>query len=643
MKKIRLYDIAHSRTGDKGDHNTLSLIPYDIKDYLILKEYVTAEAVKEHMKELIKGDVTRYELNNIHALSFFCEHSLSGGVTTSLAADIHGKSYSSALLNMEIEIPEVTKSEEYWETRDHVKLRTVILRPETDKKTVPCIVQRTPYAQLFEYMLPEAEHFCRKGYAYVIQLCRGIGGSEGEWVPYIHEKEDGLDLLAHLEQADWYGPIALTGSSYMSMTGWIVGGGLTPKVRTAFLCNLGLDRQFSAYSNGMFRHDILTGWCMDNAGFPAKGSYEESCRHWPMITVDTDVWGGKVEWYREYLSHPAASDPYWEEGFWGECRGLAQQVRFPSLCFIEGWFDHHLGSALHSYEWLNEETKAHTQLVIGPWDHGFFPAAPGKNIQKTKDLDIRCLMEDWFERTLMKEEQPESAIRFYEIGTEKWRTLPAYPVRADKQVLHFSVTEKGEKTLMQEAGEGTVSFVYDPKDPVPTCGGESNLTSGAQKGSLKQPPRDYRKDVLSFVSEPLSEDLPILGPITVHLRVASTAKDTAFCAKFCEEKSDGSAWNLRTVITSLSCREETGYHADYTPGDFVDLALCSWDIAWNLEKGSRIRIDISSSDFPQYAAHPNREGLWCMVSDPIPATQTLDCSNCYVEISTSSYQEASIR
>lgn len=103
MRK-RLYDIAHSRTGDKGDSSTISLIPYDEADYELLKEKVTADAVKDHLKELVKGDVTRYELDNIKALQFFCEHSLSGGVTTSLAIDIHGKSFSFALLSMEIEV-----------------------------------------------------------------------------------------------------------------------------------------------------------------------------------------------------------------------------------------------------------------------------------------------------------------------------------------------------------------------------------------------------------------------------------------------------------------------------------------------------------------------------------------------------------
>ena len=102
MKK-KLYDIAHSRAGDKGNTLTLSLIPYDENDYERLCREITAEAVKAHLKAIVKGEVVRYELPNISALLFVCEQSLAGGVTTSLMMDAHGKTLSFALLEMEID------------------------------------------------------------------------------------------------------------------------------------------------------------------------------------------------------------------------------------------------------------------------------------------------------------------------------------------------------------------------------------------------------------------------------------------------------------------------------------------------------------------------------------------------------------
>ena len=99
---MKLWDIAHSRTGDKGNISNISLIAYDAKDYELLKDRVTAEKVKEHFRGIVKGDVVRYELPNIYALNFVMQAALGGGVTRSLSLDMHGKALSSYLLNMEI-------------------------------------------------------------------------------------------------------------------------------------------------------------------------------------------------------------------------------------------------------------------------------------------------------------------------------------------------------------------------------------------------------------------------------------------------------------------------------------------------------------------------------------------------------------
>jgi len=99
----KLYELAHSRAGDKGNTLTLSLIPYRPEDYPLLRERVTAEVVKNHLSGIVRGEVTRYELPNLPALQFVCQQALSGGVTTSLTMDTHGKSLSYALLQLEID------------------------------------------------------------------------------------------------------------------------------------------------------------------------------------------------------------------------------------------------------------------------------------------------------------------------------------------------------------------------------------------------------------------------------------------------------------------------------------------------------------------------------------------------------------
>ncbi|HRI20871.1 MAG TPA: hypothetical protein PLA68_07945 [Panacibacter sp.] len=100
---MKLFDIAHSRAGDKGNTLMLSLIPYNEADYEMLRFVITAEKVKDHLKEIVAGEIIRYEMPNISSLLFVCYNALSGGVTTSLALDTHGKSLSYALLEMKVE------------------------------------------------------------------------------------------------------------------------------------------------------------------------------------------------------------------------------------------------------------------------------------------------------------------------------------------------------------------------------------------------------------------------------------------------------------------------------------------------------------------------------------------------------------
>ena len=99
---MKLREIAHSRAGDKGDHSTISVIAYRDEDYPLLEKYVTDERVKSHFSGIVKGEVIRYTMPNIGALNFVLKNALGGGVTQSLALDIHGKSLSSAMLEMDI-------------------------------------------------------------------------------------------------------------------------------------------------------------------------------------------------------------------------------------------------------------------------------------------------------------------------------------------------------------------------------------------------------------------------------------------------------------------------------------------------------------------------------------------------------------
>lgn len=508
--------------------------------------------------------------------------------------------------------------EEMVEARDGVKLYTYFYLPQEEGR-FPVIVQRGCYPAMDIINKPTGEELARRGYAYVFQHCRGTGGSGGEWEPNVNERDDGLDTLNWVEKQPWAGNIGYSGSSYLAMTGWAVADILPQTVKSMFLTNYGVDRYTSAYKDGLMRHDILTAWAMENAGFKVEADYLESCRYRPHMEVDEKLWGKRLEWYRDWLKNPSRTDAYWQTGLWKMFSDIPHGIRVP-LFIGDSWYDHHLGSAIFSYEQLPEATKAHTTLSIGSWNHLGQPCLQDRTLANFGGNEA-ALMMDWFEKTLKREELPPAKIRTYQVNGDVWREWDSWPLPSNGSLqFYLSANKQGAAYALEEtAAAGEAGFLYDPENPVPSHGAESMLHTMNEVGSLLQPEPGWRDDVLSFVSAPLEEDVEILGKIDVELFVSTDAGDTAFTAKVMEVFPDGKAYNIRSTIGTLSAQVPGGY----TPGQVVPLTLCMWDIDWLARKGSRIRVDVSSSDFPQYVVHTNNTGLWAEQTASKKAQQKL--------------------
>ncbi|MCI8614388.1 MAG: CocE/NonD family hydrolase [Lachnospiraceae bacterium] len=138
-----------------------------------------------------------------------------------------------------------------------------------------------------------------------------------------------------------------------------------------------------------------------------------------------------------------------------------------------------------------------------------------------------------------------------------------------------------------------------------------------------QPGPDYREDVVSFCSRPLKESITVLGKIRVNLDVGTDAEDTAFVVKVMEVMEDGKAYNIRTGITTLGYRGGSKKRQTYTPHTIVPISIEMWDVAWKIQKNSRLRIDITSSDFPQYCVHSNYAGCWAQARQNKDACQKI--------------------
>lgn len=509
---------------------------------------------------------------------------------------------------------------------DGVKLHTVIYKP-AGRSCFPVLIQRSCYPSQMEIYRVYGEELAKRGYGYVLQVCRGTGKSEGEWEPNVNERKDGIETLQWLNDQEWAESIGYFGASYLALTGWAVADAVPDKVKGMMLTVYGTDRFKSAYEKRLFRHDVLTGWSMANAGHPVQADYLESCRYRPHAEVDKAMWGGRLDWYQDWIHAVKRSDAYWQQGWWKQLSEIPAKVKVP-VYIVDAWYDHHFGSAMNTYLSLDEETKEHSWMDIGCWNHMSQNCIEWGEQKNLENGDVKRILE-WFDLLLKKKEIPGKRIRAYVMREDRWQDLETWPLPTEKARKYYIRSDRTLGNVMGDAGQ--IAYDYDPENPCPSHGAESVLTTITEAGSLLQPDPDYRPDVISFVSEPLIDKLAVAGQVKVHLKVKTDAEDTAFSAKLCEVFPDGRAYNIRSGITTIAADmpEDTSYR----PGEMAEVCVDFWDIVWTVQPGSRLRLDISSSDFPQYAAHSNYAGIWSDQEKTRIARQIICTGDegCYIE------------
>ena len=499
---------------------------------------------------------------------------------------------------------------------DGTRLHTVIYRPDVPE-AVPAVLTRTCYPELDGMNRVRAEAYARRGIAFVVQHCRGTGGSGGVWEPNINERADGKATIDWLCAREWVKNAGVLGCSYSAMTGYTIADILPDKVKTMYLTHYGVFRHTSAYRDGLFRHDVLTSWAMANAGFPIKADYIETCRFRPHIEVDEKLWGRRVEWYRDWITADSRTDSYWQYGFWHMLREIPKKINIP-IFIGEGWYDHHLGSAIETWQALSDDCRENSTLFIGAWDHLFRPKLDGHvGVNFDNFDDLRAL--NWFCDILRDGKPPAGRVRVYIIGDDSWNESNKLENETrGVKIFHIGAKDaSGSYTLTDNVrddgfDDGFFEYAYNPQNPVPSHGAESMLFSEDGQGSLLQPAPNYRADIVSCMSDPLVDPVTISGKIIAQLIVSTDVEDTAFVVKIMEVFPDGRTVNIRTGVTTLGFRNNTDTRITYQPNSKVKISIETWDIAWKLQKGSRLRVDITSSDFPQYSAHANYIGCWSM-------------------------------
>lgn len=530
--------------------------------------------------------------------------------------------------------------------RDGVHLHTRVYFPNKGDSW-PCILVRNPYPHNHALIEASYTQFVKHGYVLVIQSCRGTGQSEGEWAPFVNEREDGIDTVQWLvKQTFQNGNIALFGQSYSSFTTWIMADSFPEEVKTVFLDLFGVDRYGQMYMNGMFRHDIYTSWAFANSGIETTSEpgelYQKALHILPHEHADRKLLGRFMPFYQSYITETNRNSEYWQKGIWSGLLRMPSQINIP-VFMVEGWFDHHLEGAFKGYDLLSDEIKKKSRFVVGPWDHvGNSPGErsyPDSNLLGT--FRIKAALE-WFDAHLKGAQYSHNPVTFYRIGSSQWEERKTVVSQAAPWRLYFSQATNSwpqeQKLTCTPSSSSALQYVYDPSSPLPTHGGSALLAwimpsfNGAPHGSLCQPEHSERQDILRFDSPVQEKSKRITGSIKVSLEVSSDAEDTAFSVKICEVFPDGRSFNIVDGITSLSYRNNSDQPVDYTPNQPVQVVIEMWPTAWEVQAGSVIRAEISSSNFPAYHVHANFKGPWASMKEQKNATQ-----NVYIGAGHSSY------
>lgn len=499
------------------------------------------------------------------------------------------------------------------EMRDDIKLNTRVFKPDIDGP-YKVLFTRNPYSANTELLEAIYIPFVEQGYCLIIQDCRGTGESEGDWQPFKNERNDGIDSLNWLNNQKWVDSIATFGRSYSAYTQWIVGDKLPAKVKTMFLEVYGINRFDQVYSNGLFREDIYTSWAFQNSlvksSLPVNEQYQQALRIYPAIERDEKILHTKLQFYRDYLTHINKSDDYWKDSIWSILESIPSKINVP-VVVTDGWADHHLQGSILGYEKLNNSIKSKSRLIITPTDHMSDVTGnlnyPNANKYGTLNLKANLI---WFNH-IMKGNSKDLESGCYQMGTGNWMD-PNILESSKKESLYLSVDNTLKDT---ENNDVKYHFDYDPTHPNNWPAGNELLAwiapgfTDKPHGFIKTKEYPTRNDVLKFESKQFENGLCLAGNITVQLKVDTNVDDTAFAVRIVEKTKSGDFINIKDGISSLSINNgnRVGPHE---PGKPQIIRISLGNIVWQIKPGSKIVLLISSSNFPMYAIHHNKYGLW---------------------------------
>jgi putative CocE/NonD family hydrolase len=566
--------------------------------------------------------------------------------------------------------------------RDGVKLATDVYRPARGGKPAsgrfPVILERTPYGKSVpsrsEITVKNAKpmsraevarFFVSRGYVVIYQDCRGRYGSQGAFVKYLNDGEDGYDTCAWILKQPWCdGKIGTMGLSYAAHTQGALGSAGAPGVAAMFIDSGGFANAYQGgiRQGGAFELKQVT-WAW-SAAQESPEITDDPLRLRALKAIDLRAWFARMPWKKGHspLSDAPDYEDYvydqWRHGnfdaYWKQLGIYAEGFhdRFPDAAMVHmsSWYDPYPRTATTNYVGLSKRKRGPVRLILGPWTHGdrtltfagdvdFGPAAAVDGNLAPSFLDLRLR---WFDAWLKGKRngvEAEPAVRIFVMGGGsgrrngagrmdhggRWRAERDWPIPDAKATAYHLHGDGRLDTAPPAASAPPLSYDFDPDHPVPSIGG--TITSGKPVmvgGAFDQVegPRFFgsrepylplaaRPDVLVFQTAPLADDLEVTGAIAARLFVGSDGPDTDFTIKLVdvyppsEDYPEGFAMNLTDGILRTRYRKSWERPEMFAPGEIAEIRIDAFPTSNLFKKGHRIRLDVSSSNFPHFDVNPN--------------------------------------
>jgi len=525
--------------------------------------------------------------------------------------------------------------------RDGIRLATDLYRT-ADGLPAPVLAIRLPYDKEGA-VSPDVMRMVQAGYHVVIQDTRGRFASQGDFQANFQEINDGADFYAWVAQQRWCdGRIGTLGSSYLGQVQWLATPQMSDAVKAMAVLIAPVDHYSDvAYRGGVLNLGSMLFWCSMMA-LGEQGRRLATGRATPQaMQSQVAAFGDLAQLYAtlpltamahlqdiaphffDWLAHPTYDD-YWRRI---DARNFAQLDK--PVLHIGGWYDIFLNGTLQGYIGMRNGAKSaparrQQKLIIGPWSHGTNWTASHHEQEfglhaSGAALNLAGVQLRWLDRWVKGIENgidQEPPVRIFVMGSNQWRDEIDWPL-PDTRYTPYYLHSAGHANTLH--GDGSLSldlpgnqpadtFVYNPHDPVPSIGG-ANLTPFASSiGPRDQHSVELRADVLVYTTPVLTQAVEVIGPITAHFYVASSAPDTDITCKLIDLHPDGRAMLLTDGILRLRYRHSFEQPTLLQPDEIVPITIDLWSTANLFLPGHCIRIEVSSSCFPKFARNSNTGG-----------------------------------